>query len=95
MLDKEKEGENERKACICFFPRQDWCILQAIVTIATGIRHVWLAGKNRDFADCCVEKKKGLSHISEGWCLAFEMHLACGLHQLQAETATFHLINCL
>jgi len=52
-------------------------------------------GENRDFANFTVRKKKALSCISEAWCLAPEMHLACGLHQLQSEIAKFHLTNLL
>lgn len=42
-----------------------------------------------------VEKKKGLYLIYEDWYLAFEMQFAWGLHQLQAETAAFHLTSFL
>lgn len=76
-----------------FSPCQDWCILQAIITIA---KSTWACLADREKQTLqTVEKKKGLSHVYEDWCLAFEMHLACGLHQLQAETATLHLTSFL
>lgn len=95
VWDKEKEGENERKTCK-FFPYWDWGILQAIITIAKSI-WAYLAGREKQTLQT-VEKKKCLSHIYEDWYLTFETsntNLACGLHQVQAETAAFHLTSFL
>lgn len=76
-----------------FFLYWVWDILQAIISIAKDI-WVYMAdrGKQRLRKLHCTEGK-GLSHICEAWYLAFQMHLACGLHQLQSEIAKFHLTN--
>lgn len=62
MLDTEKAGEKERKTCFFFFSMLG--LVYPLGNCYNGLRVsglVWLAGKNRDFAD--GREERFVSHL--------------------------------